>query len=136
MWTWGDLTNFLQGWKARVRQLKLETYALYLAARHPGVSLPVRIFAGFVVAYAFSPIDLIPDFIPVLGLLDDLVLIPLGILMLHRLIPREVMEECRIAAQEMIKLGKPVNRVAAAVIIAIWLALAVLSIWFVWRLIS
>lgn len=122
----------IETWKARARQLKTEVYALYLAARHPGVSPPVRVFAGCVVAYAFSPIDLIPDFIPVLGYVDDLILIPLGVLLLHKLIPRQVMEECRVQAREMMQNGKPVSRVGAAAIILIWLTLAALAVWFIW----
>ena len=66
-------------WKARARQLEIETYALYLAYRHPKVPWYAKVFAACVVGYLFSPIDLIPDFIPVLGYLDDLILVPLGI---------------------------------------------------------
>ncbi len=71
----------MQPWKQQVRQLKQETYAIYLACKDPRLPWYVRVFAGFVVAYAFSPIDLIPDFIPILGYLDDLVLVPLGIIL-------------------------------------------------------
>ena len=74
-----------------------------------------------VVAYAFSPIDLIPDFVPVLGYLDDLILLPLGILLAIRLIPAGVMADCRARAEEMIASGKPASRAAAVVIVAIWL---------------
>ncbi len=114
--------------KKRARALKTEVYALYLAYRDPRVPLYARIFAGIVVAYAFSPIDLIPDFIPVLGYLDDLILVPFGIAIARKLIPAPVMEECRAKAREAMLQGKPVNKVAAAVIIAIWLLLAVLSV--------
>ena len=115
--------SWLEGWKQRARQLKTELYALYLAYRDPRVSWPARIFAACVVAYAFSPIDLIPDPIPVLGCLDDLVLIPLGIALARRMIPADVLAECRERARVEIA-TRPVNRVAAGVIIAVWLLLA------------
>ncbi|MDQ3929807.1 MAG: YkvA family protein [Chloroflexota bacterium] len=113
----------MDSWKQRARQLKTEVYALYLAYRDPRVSWPARIFAACVVAYAFSPIDLIPDPIPVLGYLDDLLLIPLGIMLARKMIPVEVLEECRERARVEIAI-KPVNRVAAVVIVAIWVLLA------------
>ncbi len=119
--------TWLDSWKQRARQLKTEVYALYLAYRDPRVPWPARIFAACVVAYAFSPIDIIPDPIPVLGYLDDLVLVPLGIMLARKMIPAEVMSECRERARVEIA-TKPVNRVAAAVIVAIWLLLAVLGV--------
>ena len=119
--------TWLDAWKQRARQLKTEVYALYLAYRDPRVSWPARVFAACVVAYAFSPIDLIPDPIPVLGYLDDLVLVPLGIMLARKMIPAEVMLECRQRARVEIA-TKPVNRVAAAVIVAIWLLLTVLGV--------
>lgn len=114
----------LDRWKQRARQLKTEVYALYLAYRDPRVSWPARIVAACVVAYAFSPIDLIPDPIPVLGYLDDLVLVPLGIALARRMIPPAIMAECRERAR-IESANKPVNWVAAGVIIAVWLLLAV-----------
>jgi hypothetical protein len=84
--------------------------------------------AGLVAAYAFSPVDLIPDFIPVLGYLDDLILVPLGIALALKMIPHDVMTECRGQAQAAMQEGKPVNWFAAAVIILVWLALAALCI--------
>ncbi len=119
--------SWLDGWKHRARQLKMEVYVLYLAYRDPRVSWPARIFAACVVAYAFSPLDLIPDPIPVLGYLDDLVLIPLGIVLARKMIPADVMTECRERARVEIA-ARPVSRVAAAVIIAIWLLLAALVV--------
>jgi len=121
-------TSRLQTWKARARQLKAEVYALYLAYRDPRVPWYARALAACVVAYAFSPIDLIPDPIPVLGYLDDLVLIPLGIAVVLRLIPSDVMAECRIKAQDALGEGKPVNWVAAGVIVTVWLLAAALVI--------
>ena len=85
-------------WKERARQIKSEIYALYLAYRDPRVPWYARVFAACVVAYAFSPIDLIPDPIPVLGYLDDLVLIPLGVVLARKMIPADVLAECRQTA--------------------------------------
>jgi len=120
--------------RKRARSLKAEVYALYLAYRDPRVPLYARIFAAGVVAYAFSPIDLIPDFIPVIGYLDDLVLVPLGIALALKMIPPPVMEECRARAKEVMAQGKPVSLAAAAIIVAIWLLLAALGIFVLARL--
>jgi uncharacterized membrane protein YkvA (DUF1232 family) len=114
--------------KQRARHLKAETFALYLAARDPRTPWYAKLFVAGIVAYAFSPIDLIPDFVPVLGYLDDLILIPIGIALAIRLVPHQVLAECRVRAQETIRNGKPVSRVAGAVIIVIWLMLASLCI--------
>lgn len=114
--------------KKRARHLKAETFALYLAARDPRTPWYAKFLVAGIVAYAFSPIDLIPDFVPVLGYLDDLILIPIGISLAIKLIPYPVLAECRARAQETIQNGKPVSRVAGTVIIAIWLVLAALCI--------
>jgi uncharacterized membrane protein YkvA (DUF1232 family) len=113
-------------WRAHGRRLKRETYALYLAYRHPGVPWYAKFFAAVVVAYAFSPIDLIPDFIPVLGYLDDLLLVPAGIALALKMIPPDVMTACR--AQALEAEGRPVNWLAAAIIVAIWVGLAAAAI--------
>ena len=97
-------------WKVRARQLQAEVYALYLAYRDPRVPWYAKAVAACVVGYALSPIDLIPDFIPVLGYLDDLVLIPLGIALVLRMIPPAVMVECRERARAELADGKPVSR--------------------------
>jgi uncharacterized membrane protein YkvA (DUF1232 family) len=115
-------------WKARARQLKAEVYALYLAYRDPRVPWYAKAVAVCIVGYALSPIDLIPDFVPVLGYLDDLVLIPLGIALALRLIPPAVMDECRARALAELADGKPVSRAAAAVVVAIWVGVAVLVV--------
>lgn len=128
--------RFLDKWKERAQALKIEVYAVYLAYKDPRVPWYARIFAACVVGYAFSPIDLIPDPIPILGYLDDLVLVPLGIALAIRMIPPGVLAECREAAREVMQAGKPVNHVAAAVIIAIWLALAGLAIFLMIRIIK
>ncbi len=110
------------------RRIKRDTYALYLAARHPRTPWHAKLVAICVVAYAFSPIDLIPDPIPILGYLDDLILLPLGIALALRLIPPSVMAECRERARSEMRRGKPVSWVAAGVIVLLWLLLAAGSI--------
>jgi uncharacterized membrane protein YkvA (DUF1232 family) len=115
-------------WKQRARQLKREVHAVYLACRDPRVPWYGRLLAACVVAYAFSPIDLIPDPIPILGYLDDLVLIPLGIALVLRTIPPAVMAECRAQADLRAGQQKPKNWFAAGVIILIWVALAFLAV--------
>jgi uncharacterized membrane protein YkvA (DUF1232 family) len=123
-----SMPSTLARWKIRARQLQAEVYALYLAFRDPRVPWYAKAVAACVVGYALSPIDLIPDFIPVLGYLDDLVLIPLGIALALRMIPPAVMDECRARARAELADGKPVSRAAAAVIVAIWLVLAATTI--------
>ena len=116
----------LESW---ARRLKVEVYALYLAYKDPRVPWYARVFAAVVVGYAFSPIDLIPDVVPVLGYLDDLILSPLGIALAIKMIPSRVLAECREKARETE--DRPVNRVAAAVVIGVWIALAVLAVWLI-----
>jgi uncharacterized membrane protein YkvA (DUF1232 family) len=115
-------------WKRRARQLKEETYTIYLALKDPRTPWYARLFAACVVGYAFSPIDLIPDPIPVLGYLDDLILIPLGLVIALKVIPPSVLAECRDKAQATLEQDRPTNWVAAAVIVAIWLLLAALMV--------
>jgi uncharacterized membrane protein YkvA (DUF1232 family) len=126
---------FIESWKRRARELKVEVYAIYLAYKDPRVPWHARVFAACVVGYAFSPIDLIPDPIPILGYLDDLVLVPLGVSLALKMIPPVVLAECREKAREAVQQGKPVNKVAAAIIIIIWLVLAALVIMWLVRLI-
>ena len=121
------MAAFLDSWKARAKQLKTEVYALYLAYKDTRTPWYARVFAAVVVGYAFSPIDLIPDPIPILGYLDDLVLIPLGIYLAVKMIPPLVMEESRAKAKLVIAQGKPVNKLAAAIIVLIWISLATLA---------
>lgn len=118
----------MEQWKRKVKLLRAETYALYLAYRDPRVPWYAKVFAALVVGYAFSPIDLIPDFIPIVGYLDDLILVPIGITIALKMIPKEVMEECRVNAREALKDGRPTNWAAAIVIVGIWLLLAALFI--------
>ena len=120
--TMGPLRR-LESW---ARRLKVEVYALYLAYKDPRVSWYARIFAAVVVGYAFSPIDLIPDVVPVLGYLDDLILIPLGVALAIKMIPPHVLAECREKARDA--KDRPVNKVAAVVVIIVWIALAALAV--------
>jgi len=125
-----SLLHPLQQW---ARSLKRDTLALYLAARDPRVPWYAKAVAACVAAYAFSPIDLIPDFIPVLGYLDDLILVPLGIALAIRLIPPALFEEHREHAAARIA-GRPVSRIGALVIIGVWVALAFLFVIWLARL--
>lgn len=122
------IINHLKRWARVVRR---DLHALYFAARDPRVPWYAKAVAIFVTGYAFSPIDLIPDFVPVLGYLDDLVIVPLGIWLAVRLIPPEIMMEHRATAELAAK--GPVSKVGAAVIIAIWLLLAVGAGWMAYR---
>ncbi|TAK05428.1 DUF1232 domain-containing protein, partial [bacterium] len=121
----------LDSWRKQANQLKQEVHALYLAYKDPRVPWYAKLLAACVVAYALSPIDLIPDFIPILGYLDDLILVPLGIYFVLKLIPDDVMSECRAKALAMSSQQRPTNRLAAVVIIAIWIILAALSVYFI-----
>jgi uncharacterized membrane protein YkvA (DUF1232 family) len=116
--------------KQRARRLKSDTLALYFAARHPATPWYAKLLVATIVAYACSPIDLIPDFIPVLGLLDELVLLPLGIALALRMIPPQVLAECRQRAAAAN--GKPVSRGAAIVISVLWILLATLAGFWAW----
>jgi uncharacterized membrane protein YkvA (DUF1232 family) len=120
----------IENLKARARQLKAEVLALYLAARHPATPWYAKVIIAATVAYALSPIDLIPDFIPVLGLLDDLVVLPLGIAIAVKMVPAEVMAECRERALRQPPDGSRAGRFGAAVVVLLWLTLAVVAaIW-------
>jgi uncharacterized membrane protein YkvA (DUF1232 family) len=117
--------------KLRASTMKRDTHALYFACRDPRTPWYVKVLAGGVVAYALSPIDLIPDFIPVVGYLDDLILVPLGIALAVKMIPGPVLVECRARAQTASE--RPTDRRAAAFIVVIWLATAALLIWLAYR---
>ncbi len=109
--------------KDRAAALEREAFALYFAAGDPRVPWYAKVFMGLVVAYALSPIDLIPDFIPVLGYLDDLIIVPLGIVLALKMVPAEVMLDARKRVDELALQGKPVSRIGAIIVIAIWLIL-------------
>ncbi len=122
----------IKSWKEKTRQLRTEVYALYLAFRDRRVPWYAKAFVIVIVAYVLSPIDLIPDFIPVIGYLDDLVLIPLGVYLALRLVPREVLQECRQRASSE-PIATKSKWVAAAVIILIWLLVAYLILRLIWQ---
>ena len=124
------MLNRLKQW---ARRLKTELYALYLAYRDPRVPWYARLMAACVVGYAFSPIDLIPDPIPILGYLDDLIIVPIGVWLTLKMIPVEIITECRKKARAEVQKGKPTNWVAAGVIISIWILLAVVAVFFIMR---
>src|SRR5215212_9798145 len=109
----------IETWKRWAQTIKRDARALYLASRDPRVPWYAKAVAVAVAAYAASPIDLIPDFIPVLGYLDDLIIVPLGIALVIKLIPPEIMAEHRTRATAM--QDRPVSKTAAAIIIAIWI---------------
>lgn len=119
--------------KRRAQNLRAEAFALYLAARDPRTPWYARLLVAGIVAYALSPIDLIPDFIPVLGYLDDLILIPAAIALAVRLVPDSVLAECRARAREEARNGRPVSRTAAAVVVLVWAALIALGVAWVVR---
>ncbi len=105
--------------KRWAREITRDVYAVYLAGRDPRVPWYAKALAVCIAAYAFSPIDLIPDFIPILGYVDDLVLLPLGVLLVVRLIPSEIMAEHRARAASLMQ--QPASRAGAAVIIVLWI---------------
>lgn len=116
----------LRRWAAAV---KLDVVALWLAERDPRVPWTAKLLAGTVAAYALSPIDLIPDFSPVLGYLDDLIIVPIGIVLAARLIPDDLLTDLRREAAGHIK---PVTRKGIAIVAAVWLAAAGAGLWLVW----
>lgn len=108
----------------RARALRTEAYALFLAYKDPRVPWYARAFAICVAAYAVSPVDLVPDFIPVLGYLDDAVLIPLGVHVALKMIPGDVMAECRARARESLEGSRSAGRIAAAIVVLLWVLVA------------
>jgi len=115
--------------KQKAKSIKIETYALFLACRDPRTPWYAKGFAALVVAYALSPIDLIPDFIPVLGYLDDLILIPAGIWLAIRLIPDEVMQESRNLARTLAE--RPRSRAGIVLVVLLWLVMIALILYLV-----
>jgi uncharacterized membrane protein YkvA (DUF1232 family) len=122
-----DRESVFESLKHWAKALKRDVVALWLAARDRRVSVAAKILAGTVAAYALSPIDLIPDFVPVLGYLDDLIIVPLGIMLVVRLVPNALMDEFRAEAQALAE--KPVSRAAMVFILAVW----VMAGWFLLR---
>ncbi len=123
----------IRSWAKKLHQ---EVYAVYLAQKDPRTPWYAKVLAAAIVAYAFSPIDLIPDPIPVIGYLDDLLIVPLGIALLVRLIPPEVFQECRQKAREELERPRKKNWIAAGIIILIWIVLFWLAMRIILRLLS
>jgi uncharacterized membrane protein YkvA (DUF1232 family) len=121
-----SMWNRLKTW---ARRMKRDTLALYLARRDPRVPWLAKVMAIATAAYAFSPIDLIPDFIPVLGYLDELIILPLFIYVTIRLIPPDIMMELRAQADQHLSENRPRSLTGAVVIILIWLLIATLVVW-------
>ena len=125
----------MKSWKAKSKQLETEIFALYLACKHPRTPWYAKALAALIIGYAFSPIDLTPDFIPLLGYLDDLILIPAGIAFLVKIIPKDILEECRSKAKSNLSEGRRRNWVAAIIIVLIWLFVLYLVLSLVWPLV-
>lgn len=122
------MANKIKKWKNKIKNLRRDVYALYLAYKDKRVRWYVKAFIVCVVAYALSPIDLIPDFIPVIGYIDDLIIVPAGIYLALKMIPAEIMSECRRKAQRI--LNKPLHKSygAAIVIVLVWIAILILIV--------
>jgi uncharacterized membrane protein YkvA (DUF1232 family) len=110
----------IASWKQRARDLRIEVYALSLALHDPRVPWYAKLCAGGVIAYALSPIDLIPDFIPVLGFLDDLIVVPLGVALVRRMVPAAVLAEHREAASTHFASARPKSLLGAGIVVAVW----------------
>ncbi|MDM1487439.1 YkvA family protein [Acinetobacter towneri] len=119
------MARWIDQLKQWAKQIKRDVYAVWFAARDPETPFLAKLVALLVAAYAISPIDLIPDFIPVFGYLDDLILVPLGIMLVLRLVSTEVMQRCRLQADAMSQ--KPSSYIAALVFFIVWLGLAYLA---------
>lgn len=130
------MNQFLNLWKQKAHELKIQVFALYLAYRDPRTPWFAKAFAALVVGYAFSPIDLIPDFIPILGYLDDLILLPLGVKIALGLIPTDIMAECREKARSQRGAGKPVSYLAGVMIVLFWVVLFLLAMLYFSRLVG
>jgi len=127
------MLNQLKLW---AKKLKKQLFILYLAYKDERVSWYIKLFTACVVAYAFSPIDLIPDFIPVLGYIDDIIIVPLGIMLALKMLPISVIEDCTIKAEELIQNEKPQNWVAGSIIIVVWLLILMWSCFIVFKFLN
>ncbi len=121
-------TSVFKSWKQKAKTLKKEVYALSLAVKDQRVPWYAKAFAVLIIGYVLSPIDPIPDFIPVIGYVDELIIVPLGIIILSKMIPKEVLEECREKARTHHGRMKGRHWIAASVIILIWLTIVYHSI--------
>ncbi|MEI4525604.1 YkvA family protein [Priestia megaterium] len=127
------MLNQLKLW---AKKLKKQLFILYLAYKDERVSWYTKVFTACVVAYAFSPIDLIPDFIPVLGYIDDIIIVPLGIMLALKMLPKNVIEDCTIKVEELIQNEKPKNWVAGSIIIIVWLLIFMWSCFIVFKFLN
>lgn len=125
-----------RSWETKSKRLKNEVYAVYLASKDTRTPWYAKILIALIIGYALSPIDLIPDFIPIIGYLDDLILIPLGIALLIRIIPKDILEECRVKAEDHFSGRKPKSWLAAALVILIWLLAIYFILILIWPLVS
>jgi uncharacterized membrane protein YkvA (DUF1232 family) len=116
--------------KSWAKGMKRDVFALYLAGRDPRVPWYAKLLALATAAYALSPIDLIPDFIPILGYLDDLIIVPLAIRLTVRLIPAEVLADLRLEAEQRLAANPPRSRAAAVAIVFVWIAVAAAAVAF------
>jgi len=126
-------SGLIDRWRVRVAELRAETFALYLACRDPRVPWLPKLLAGVILAYLLSPIDLVPDFIPVLGYVDELVLVPIGLALVRRLIPHAILAEHRGEAARRLSERPPRSRLGAAIVMVVWLAVCVWIGSVVWR---
>ncbi|MED4114192.1 YkvA family protein [Priestia megaterium] len=127
------MLNQLKLW---AKKLKKQLFILYLAYKDERVSWYTKLFTACVVAYAFSPIDLIPDFIPVLGYIDDIIIVPLGIMIALKMLPKNVIEDCTLKAEELIQNEKPQNWVAGSIIIIVWILIFMWSCFIVFKFLN
>ncbi|KRF54214.1 hypothetical protein ASG97_24300 [Bacillus sp. Soil745] len=119
--------------KIWARSLKRQIFILYFACKDERVPWHAKVFTACVVAYAFSPIDIIPDFIPILGYLDDVILVPIGIMIALKMIPKSVFTDCEVKAEEMMKKGKPKNWIVGSLIVMIWVLIIIWAIIYIYR---
>ncbi|MFJ7994827.1 YkvA family protein [Peribacillus frigoritolerans] len=122
--------------KTWARSLKRQIFILYFACKDERVPWHAKVFTACVVAYAFSPIDIIPDFIPILGYLDDVILVPIGIMFALKMIPKNVLTDCEVQAEEMMKNGKPKNWIVGSLIVMIWFLIIIWAIIYIYRLMN
>ncbi|MGE7596412.1 YkvA family protein [Peribacillus frigoritolerans] len=122
--------------KTWARSLKRQIFILYFACKDERVPWHAKVFTACVVAYAFSPIDIIPDFIPILGYLDDVILVPIGIMIALKMIPKNVLTDCEVKAEEMMKKGKPKNWIVGSLIVMIWVLIIIWAIIYIYRLMN
>jgi len=125
----------MPSWKTKSEKLRIEIYALYLASKHSRTPWYAKVLAALIIGYALSPIDLIPDFIPVVGYLDDLILVPLGIALLIKIIPKDILEECRAKAEAVLAKRRPKSWIGAIIVLLAWLLAIYLILTLIWPLV-